>query len=224
MRLSRNLFVLSAVVAAGLGVVGCGMRPPASGGGPGDPGAGPPPGSPEDAFARVRSALRAGDFGVIHDMLSEGAREKAEAEVERMASSAAAMGPLARELLGFDPADLGGLPAREKYVKVMKGAYETNARLESAFRSGKRESGLAGAEVAGAKADGDRATVTAKLPGGVTREVALVREDGAWKLAEPLSSRGEAPSEPAQDEAGAAKGSPEAAKEPPRPAERPAEP
>ncbi len=209
---ARNLLTLSAVLAACLGVFGCAAKPPSSGG-TGKTEKAPPKGSPEAAFAKAQGALRARDFGVIHDMLSESARARVEAEVAKTASSAAAMGSLAPALLGFDPVELKALSAREKYVKVMTAAYETNARLGSALRPGDRPAGLAGAEVAGAKVDGDRATVTVNLPGGATRVITLVREGDAWKLAEPLSARVEA-SDPAKKKPKATEASPGARKKP----------
>ncbi|MHC5056167.1 MAG: hypothetical protein ACYTKD_15790 [Planctomycetota bacterium] len=202
----RNLLALTVAAVVLPGILGCGKKPSAPGGGPDNVKKAPPKGSPQAAFAKVRGALRSLDFATIHDMLSKDAKARAEAEVEKIAESAAAMGPMARELLGFDPAEVDTLPAREKYVKVMKATYETKASLESAFRSGKRETGLAGGEFEGAETDGDRATVKFKLSCGATRAMALVREDGAWKLAEPLSSRG-----------GVAEGKAGAAKEPPAP-------
>ncbi|MHC4253296.1 MAG: hypothetical protein ACYS9X_29605, partial [Planctomycetota bacterium] len=90
-------------------------------------------------------------------------------------------------------------------------------RASGSNDSAKRETGLAGGEFEGAETDGDRATVKYKLSCGATRAMALVREDGAWKLAKPLSSRGGA----AEAGAGTAKGPPA----PPKPTEtKPAAP
>ena len=160
-------------------------------------------GSPEAAFKKIRDALRSRDFEAIHDMLSEGARAKAEAAMNKTAESAAAMGSLAKELLGFDPAELGDLPARDRFARIMNAAYSANESLGSALRSGARETGLAGGEITGAKADGDRATVTVKLLSGVEKAIDLVLEEGAWKLAEPLTSLIDASSKPAPGEADA---------------------
>jgi len=187
MGIPRSLIAL-ATAAALPGIVGCGTKPTAPGGKQDKAEKRQAKGSPEAAFKKIREALRSRDFEAIHDMFSESAKAKAEAAMKKTAESAAAMGSLAKELLGFDPAELGDLPARDRFARIMNAAYAANASLGSALRSGERETGLAGGEVTGAKADGDRATVTVKLLSGVEKAIDLVREEGAWKLAEPLTS------------------------------------
>jgi len=202
MPIPRSLIAL-ATAAALPGIVGCGTKPAAPDGKPHKPDKPQTTGSPEAAFKKIREALRSRDFEAIHDMLSKGAKAKAEAAMKKTAESAAAMGSLAKELLGFDPAEISDLPARDRFARIMDAAYAANASLGSALRSGPRETGLAGGEVTGAKADGDRATVTVKLLSGVERAIDLVLEEGAWKLAEPLTSLIDTSSKPAPDEADA---------------------
>jgi len=202
MRIPRRLIVL-ATAAALPGFIGCGTKPATPDGEPGKAEETSAKGSPEAAFKKVRDGLRSRDFGAIHDMLSKGAKAKAEAAMAKTAESAAAMGSLAKELLGFDPAELGGLPARDRFARIMNAAYAANESLGSALRSGGRDAGLAGGEVADAKADGDRATVTVKLLSGVEKAVDLVLEEGAWKLAEPLTSPTDGSPGPVGDEADA---------------------
>jgi hypothetical protein len=205
-----RVLVAAAVLAC---VLGCGEKPTTAG--TNRQPKGPAAGSPEATFIRVRDALRGQDFGAVHDLLSGGAKATAEAVIQKTVDSAAAMGPLAQELLGFDPAKLGGLGAREKYMKVMRGTYATSASLDSAFSTDKRKAGLAGGEVLSANVDGERATVTVRLPSGAKRAISLVREEGAWKLAKPLSFSGETAGDGAQP---AAKPEPVA----PKPTEAPA--
>jgi len=202
MRIPRSMIVL-ATAAALPGIIGCGKKPSAPDGEPDKTEKTQAKGSPEAAFKKIRDALRSRDFEAIHDMLSKGAKAKAEAAMKKTAESAAAMGSLAKELLGFDPAEISDLPARDRFARIMSAAYTANESLGSALRSGGRETGLAGGEIAGAKADGDRATVTVKLLSGVEKAIDLVLEEGAWKLAEPLTSRIDASPKPAPDEADA---------------------
>jgi len=140
------------------------------------------------AFNSLKAALGAGDFGAVYDMMSADARAKADASLKAAAGSASSMGPMTKAALGFDPGELAKLPAREAYVRMMKGAHEAGAKLDRSV--GSRGSGLAGAAFVKARTEGDGATVTAALPCGAKREIKLVREGGVWKLAETLISGG----------------------------------
>ena len=191
---SRNRIVLTA--AALVGLLGCQGKPPASADASGKSGDGPPKGSPEEVFVEARDALREMDFDTVYDMLSMDARVEVDSAMKKTAESVEAMGSLAREILGFDPAELRGLPAREVYAKVMAGAHKAKADLESSFSADRADTGLAGAEVAGSETQGDRAKVTVKLASGAARVIELIRENGAWKLAKPLSLQTETSAEP----------------------------
>jgi hypothetical protein len=196
MILPRSLLVL-ATAAALPGIVGCGLKPPAPNGKSGEA----KKGSPQAAFIKARDALRAMDFGSLHDMLSEDAKASVNKEVTSTVSSAAEVGSLACELLGIDPAKLSDLSARDKYARIMEIAYETNAKLESALRSGKSKTGLAASEFASAKTNGDRATVTVKLASGAAEVIMLIQEGGIWKLVEPFAPQKSESSKPTPDKA-----------------------
>ncbi|MHC4504323.1 MAG: hypothetical protein ACYTFI_13545 [Planctomycetota bacterium] len=191
----------ASALVLGLALTGCDRAPSSSTSTPGAPGDGTGGAAGEvgkasgaaseglkAAFKSLKASLGAGDFGAVYDMMSADARAKAGAKLKAAAGSASAMGPMAKAALGFDPGELAKLPAREAYTRMMKGAHEAGVKLDRSVGGG--DSGLAGAAFVKAKTKGDAATVTAALPSGAKREIKLVREGGAWKLAETLISGG----------------------------------
>ena len=136
--------------------------------------------------------MSSGDYGAIYDLLSADAQKQIKTQIDTMATDEAAAG-MAKAMLGFDPAELKGMPTREAFAKMMKA---TMAMAEKMMKSMAEAMGgeapsiadeIAKSKVTDSKVDGDTGSVTITDGKGKANAIEVIKEGGSWKFKTPPS-------------------------------------
>lgn len=139
--------------------------------------------SPKEVFEKYKAAAAEGAYEKVFDMLSKSARDRAGTSIRQLAEKSASLGPMAKAFLGFDPAELGGLPPRDAFAKLMRSTAEAGRKMSRRPGAGSASSEeLAAMKVTSENVRENDATLTLEGAGGRVVSVRLVLEEGAWRF------------------------------------------
>ena len=145
--------------------------------------------SPKEVGEIMISSMKSGDWAGLYDLLGGKAKKDIDAQIDQLAANT---NPMAREqtkkMMGFDPAELKGMPKREAFAKMTEGTMKFAEKMASAMGSKAKAditAGFAAMKVVDSKTKGDKGTVTIQDGKGKKNVLKVEKTADGWKLVTP---------------------------------------